>query len=533
MFLKSRRLVLLGGLAAIAAGVASKFGGGSAANVVKKQAVAAKARLGINLAGISDASTEQPFVDFFKQSREWISQTKGASWGQGADLDLDQHGWVKALPKNGFATRIIASAENGQYPSGQYIVLYDGEGKLGVNESMGKVVSSEPGRLVVAVDATKNLFWLDLLETNSDNYIRNIRVLRPEFEKTYQDNPWHPDFLKRWAGVACLRMMDWMSTNHSPIKHWDDRPKLQDASYTTKGVPMELLVDLANRLETDLWCCMPHLADDAYVDNAAQYIKANLKHQVWVEYSNETWNTIFKQSMHAITQGRKAGFYGSTMEIGAQYTAKRSVEIFEIWKRVFADQSERVVNVLSGFAAMPVLTEKMLEVDKAAQLTDVFAIAPYIPFNVPEREQNGVSASIIAKWSLDRLFEHVEHFALPEANKAIDAHLGIAKDYGIRLVAYESGQHLVGIQGGENNKKLTDLFVKANADSRMGEIYTKNLNYWQQAGGDLICSFNSMGQWTKWGSWGLLRNRNEDKTKSPKFSAVVAWAKTQGQTIGQ
>jgi len=179
------------------------------------------------------------------------------------------------------------------------------------------------------------------------------------------------------------------------------------------------------------------------------------------------------------------------------------------------------------------LTEKMLAVEDAAALADAFAIAPYIPFNVPEREHNGVSASVIAGWSLDRLFQHVEHFALPEANKAIDAHQAVVKDYGIKLVAYESGQHLVGIQGGENNQQLTDLFVKANADARMGDIYTKNLNHWQQAGGDLICSFNSMGQWTKWGSWGLLRNRNEDAAKSPKFSAVVAWASALGQKIGQ
>ncbi len=533
MFLKSRRLVLLGGLAAVGAGIASKFGAGSVAKLAKRPPAKSKPRLGINLAGVTDASTEQPFVDFFKQSRQWISQTKGASWGRGKPLALDKHGWVKSLPENGFATRIIASAEGGQYPSGQYIVLYDGEGKLTVNQSMGKVVSSAPGRMVVAVDATKNLFWLDLLETNPDNYVRNIRVLRPEFEKTYQENPWHPDFLKRWSGVACLRMMDWMGTNHSQIQHWADRPVLEDASYTTKGVPLELLVDLANRLDTDLWCCMPHLADDDYIKKSLEYVKANLKKAVWLEYSNETWNTIFKQSAHVVTQGNKQGFNGSPIEIAAQYTAMRSVEMFKLGQAVFNDAPLRLIKVLSGFATMPLLAEKMLAVEGAAAMADVFAIAPYIPFNVSEREHNGVSASAVSAWSLDRLFQHIKRFALPEANKAIDAHQAVVNDYGIKLVAYESGQHLVGIQGGENNQQLTDLFVKANSDPRMGEIYTKNLNHWQQAGGDLICSFNSMGQWTKWGSWGLLRNRNEDTAKSPKFSAIVAWAKAQGQQIGR
>lgn len=106
------------------------------------------------------------------------------------------------------------------------------------------------------------------------------------------------------------------------------------------------------------------------------------------------------------------------------------------------------------------------------------------------------------------------------------------RNYGLKLVAYESGQHLVGVNGGENNKKLTDLFKQANADARMGKIYQNNLSHWKQAGGDLICSFNSMGPWSKWGSWGLLQNTMDDPKKSAKFSAIVAWAKAQGQQMG-
>ena len=37
--------------------------------------------MGINLAGVCDWNTELPFVDVFLETRQWISQRKGESWG--------------------------------------------------------------------------------------------------------------------------------------------------------------------------------------------------------------------------------------------------------------------------------------------------------------------------------------------------------------------------------------------------------------------------------------------------------------------
>jgi len=60
----------------------------------------------------------------------------------------------------------------------------------------------------------------------------------------------------------------------------------------------------------------------------------------------------------------------------------------------------------------------------------------------------------------------------------------VADQYGLKLVAYEVGQHLAGIAGAENNKKLTKLFIQANTDARMGDMYTQSLITWTQLDGD-------------------------------------------------
>jgi len=63
----------------------------------------ANPRLGINFAGPADWMTELPFVDVFRTARPWISQKKGAGWGQGPELAVDEFGWVKRLEAGCYA----------------------------------------------------------------------------------------------------------------------------------------------------------------------------------------------------------------------------------------------------------------------------------------------------------------------------------------------------------------------------------------------------------------------------------------------
>lgn len=517
-------------LAALYLGAKNVIAKKSEAHKPANKAPVANARLGINLAGIADWSTEQPFVDFFYMSRDWISQIKGGNWGTGPALALDEHGWVKRLAKNCYATRIICSLEGKQYPSGDYVILYEGEGTL--TFSNGTVLENKPGRMVLKVDAAKGPLFLELHETNPENHVRNIRVILPGFEQTHQSNPWHPDFLKRWSGIACLRFMDFMQTNGSTQTKWLDRPKMADAGYASKGVPLELLVDLANRLNTDAWFCMPHQADDDYVKQFALYVKQNLKPELhaWVEYSNEVWNGSFEQNSYAAKRGQSLKLADKPWEAAWKFNAYRSMQIFKIWTEVYGSH-ERFVRVLASQAANDYVSDQILSFQNAADSADVLAIAPYVSLSVPPTAEDGIAEKAVASWSLDKVFDHLNKVALPESAKWIENNKIVADQYGLKLVAYEAGQHLVGFAGAENNEKLTELFIQANADARMGEIYAQNLAMWEQLGGDLLCSFHSMSGWSKWGSWGLLRNYGDSSANSPKFMASIKWAISRGQKM--
>ena len=499
----------------------------------------AQPRVGINLNGPADWNSELPFVDVFRLSRAWISQKQGAGWGKGPQLQFDEHGYIKQLEPGCFAETPMNTVS--RYPAGRYTVLYKGQGKLDVGGS-GRKVEEAPGKMIIEASGRESIF-LRLLETNPADYVRDIRVIMPGFEETYQKQVFHPIFLERWRGVTVLRFMDWMNTNNSRQQKWADRPTLQDANWTGDGgIPLEVMVDLSNRLGADPWFCMPHMADDDYVRNFAQLVKQTLdpRRRIYIEYSNEVWNGMFEQAWWAGEQGIELGVASEggagqpKLWVGQwHYTARRSVGIFKIWDEVFGGReaaSKRLVRVLPSQSANAYVAERILKFEDAYKSADALTIAPYVSFNIPAQGE-GLTAPIVAGWTVGQVLDHLEQNALPESLKWIADNKKVADQYGLKLIAYEAGQHAVGVMGGENNEVLTQLLHEANRHPRMGEIYTKYLDGWKQNGGGLICLFASTGGWSKWGSWGLLQNYDDKAADYPKFAATMNWAKAQGQPV--
>jgi hypothetical protein len=481
-----------------------------------------RSRVGINLSGIVDWNTEHPFVDVFRLSRVWISQTKGESWGKGPALDLDQHGWVRRLQTDCFAETLLLTG--GHAPVGEYVCLYDGEGEVDFGAN-SKVVSRKPGRIVVTIDGRKEGTFLSIRATSPENPVRNIRVLMPGCEQSYESNPFSEVFLNRWRGFNTVRFMDWMDTNGSKQRTWADRPKIDDATWSVKGVPAEVMVDLCNRLKMKAWFCMPHLASDDYVREFAALVKRSLNPslKVYIEYSNEVWNGMFEQHRYAEEQGKKLGLGPKERpwEGAAMFHAQRSVEIFRIWEVAYGGH-ERLVRVIAWQAAGgSYWTDNMLLAQQdTAKHCDALAIAPYISF-IPSPDNQSLKSAEVAKWSVNQVLDRVETNALPECIGWMKTQKAVADKYGLKLVCYEAGQHLVGVGGGENNEDLTKLLIAANHHPRMGGIYTRYMDAWHDLGGDLMSIFSSVAASSKWGSWGLLEGADENG--SPKFDAVRQW----------
>jgi hypothetical protein len=492
-----------------------------------------KPRLGMNLAGPADWMSELPFVDAFRTSRLWISQKKGAAWGHGPDLALDEFGWVKKLEPDCFAESMVCTISGGHYPAGIYTVLYEGEGKLDFGKN-AKVKEAKPGRILIDVDSSKGGFSVQLKETNPANYVRNIRVIMPSFEPTWEKDPFHPAFLKQWRGFACFRFMDWMHTNGSEQRSWNDRPTLRHATFSKRGVALEWMIELCNRQKIDPWFCLPHLADDDYVRNFARMVKERLDPslKIYIEYSNEVWNGQFAQSRYAGEQGVKLGRgpKEKPWEAGWHFTAVRSMELFKIWEEVFGGY-ERFVRVLPSQAGNTGVSHGILGFRDAAKHADALAVAPYMPYSIG-RGKNADLGEQMKDWSVTQMLDHFEKTAFADSLQRMAKDKAVADKYGVKLIAYEGGQHMVAfVKDQELVKQISATMHACNRHPRMGEMYRRYYDEWARLGGDVFAVFSSIGQYSNHGAWGLAEHFDSKPADYPKLAATLEWAKKHGQPV--
>jgi len=498
--------------------------------VLAAPAAKVPATLGLNLAGLCDWNSELPLADLMKSSRAWISQRKGTPWGKGPALALDANGWVTTLAPDCWAEVPLLTGMAGHVPAGQFVLLYQGQGDIEITNST--MASHTPGRMAFT---PRGDFWLRLRSVDPAHYPKNIRVLLPGTELTYQTNPFNPQFLERWRGVSCIRFMDWMSTNNVQKIAWADRTVPGCFSYNRpNGAPVELMVDLANRLGADPWFNMPDQADDAYVRNFAALVHQRLdpSRKVYIEYSNEVWNNMFHQARYAQQKGQELHFgpIERPWEGGGMYYAHRSVELFKIWENVFGGH-ERLVRVLAWQAVSAWWCDHIvLPFEDAYKSADALAIAPYMAF-MPSPGGKTLDSNVVATWTVDKVLDAVAADALPAAIKAINEQKAIADKYHLSLIAYEGGQHLVGVGGGENNEAITKLLQAANASPRMGPLYDTYFDAWRAAGGGTFCYFSSVGVWSKWGSWGVMQYWDDKVAGAPKFQAIARFARSCGQAL--
>ena len=474
--------------------------------------------LGINLSRVCYWSTEFPFKDLFKQSQPWQSQMKGKAYGQGSPLVLSPLGWVQWL-RPGQSADTLITRTTGDYPPGEYLCLYQGSGSVRLRNDAMEIQRS-PGRILVNVHPSSKGISLILEKTDDLDPIRNIQLIPRAMEGT--TGPFHPRFLKNWAPFKVIRFMDWMGTNDSPVKQWSQRtlPTMQTQG-SKSGVALEYMVALANTLHADPWFCMPHMADDTYIEKFAQMVKESLDPglKIYIEYTNEAWNEQFSQAKYCREKGLNLGLSQDPVKARMYYYTRRALDIFHIWEAQFKE-SKRLIRVLSSQFANPWTSRQILEYLDAGHQVDALAIAPY--FGNALGDPKNTLATL--QMNPEQLFDLCEK-EIEQNHEMVATHAGMAATYGLELLAYEGGQHLVGTRGAENNETLTFLFHTMNRDPRMKRLYLKDLNGWHRAGGGIFISFASTGSYNKWGSWGLLEHGFQDTDTAPKYQAAQEYIK--------
>jgi len=335
--------------------------------------------------------------------------------------------------------------------------------------------------------------------------------------------------------------MDWMTTNGSPQKDWADRPTLDDSTWARKGAPVEAMVALANETGTSPWFTIPHQATDEYIANFAAYVRDHLdpKLKAYVEYSNEVWNWQFPQAYYAVAQAQAR--WGDRLIGNAgwkQWYGMRSAQTADLWKATFGAEKDRVVSVITTQTAWKGLEDPILTTPSwvaeghapAWKSFDAYSVSGYFGGNLGSAENtatikswmtdtDGGFGKALQQLSVGGLLPGDNQFSVADTIKSFQYHADVAQKYGLNMVAYEGGQHLVGVGGVENDPELANFLVELNRRPEMQGLYTQLLDGWKQSGGTLFNHFVDVSTPGKWGSWGSLESITQPT--SPKYAALT------------
>ncbi len=506
-------------------------------------------------AGDSLASVGVNGGDNYYWSGQWMFADlvkHGMDWGEpeeiGTTYTLDENGWVNWLATGAVRNLLLV---DGNYPTGRYVILYEGEGSMFANCADCNEISRAPGRIVVDI-LSPDYLQLTITSVNASNYPRNIRLVPIEQEATYLTQPFDPTFLERLRPFAAFRLLNLMATNGNTQVTWSERPKPTDALQgTEKGVALEYLVELANQADVDPWFCIPPRVDDDYIHHFAQTVWTQLEpeRKVYVEYGNEIWNDGYPYSVDGDWMASQAllempplyeddGVTPATvMTRKLRYQVWRSRQIFEIFQQEAAAlgvDARRLVRVLASQSAYIAritytLDWQFPDGSFAYQHADALAVAPYFAGPGSDEQSNWLYAANVdgildfAECAIDDSSPPPSGCGMPHESVLswVQGDKAVADARGLRLLGYEGGQHLVAYGTLGEDADFVARLADANRHPRMRTLYEKYLTMWKNEGGELLCLYHFAGGWGRWGYWGLMEHQGDPLAVAPKYEGAL------------
>ncbi|MDH4285130.1 MAG: hypothetical protein OEV35_07410, partial [Gallionellaceae bacterium] len=472
--------------------------------------------MGINIASPLDWEEDRLYADVIRMSRDFKAGADPNSRNLAA---VDEEGW----PVADFSFYVWAGIGkmHGTYTlsfKGQARVLANPGGNIPLsydaasNTSSGKIryTNSSPGALALIFTGTKRNN-----ASASESGVTAIRLMRPLAPGASTSYPQTTLFNEPIKAIiskfSVIRFMDFLATNANQQKTWHERPLPSAPSFQRKvrlsgygwqgsGGALEHAILLANETGKDAWINIPVLADDDFVLKVARmiafgsdginpyvsrqknpvYPPLNPDLRVYVEYSNELWNsagafTQFHDNCQAASDELVAaagntplnwdGIWNSVAyhqnggnnsswkwSMCSRRSAKRTVEISTIFRKVFGDAAmmTRVRPVMMSqltYSSGMLFEETKMLFNYYNHMAGDFAGAP--PAHPPSYYIYGAGGSgyynpakpLSNITSVDLLFNDAEMQAAGFAPELqADAHYTAA--LGVKRIAYEGGPNL-------------------------------------------------------------------------------------------
>ena len=509
--------------------------------------------VGMNLGFIKPYATDDPFANVMEMAYPSWNVTSALRPAIAPPLTvpmppLDGNGYpigLGNLPAQGDAMYTEVFLQNGQhYPTGTYTLTFDGSGTVAINDSHDPIQTFTQGGGIgqphnVTISGTAALgIVIAITSSNPSDYVRNIRLVMPGLQNTYQTQPFNPQYLSGLQSFSTLRFLDPMlpnitssttSNGQSGELTWSERtPPTYFTQAVSSGMSVEYMVDLCNALHENMWVTMPVNADNNYELNFAQYVEENLDPglKVYVEYGNEIWNSTYSYEYNTVISYATA--HGLNQP---QAMADLSTNCWNVWLQVFAGQTDRMARVVASQFSVPwMFNEEIARLVATSRPTDpdhgfdVIAGAGYFSpdtssFNAQTTVQQYEAAEMAALTG--KFTQQLLNFTA--MRNSWEAQL----NQNIPVIMYEGGTG----QSAHGSPPWYNTYVAAQTDPGQFAVIMAYLNELQDAGVTGVEYFNFIGLPSQWGEYGSMDYLGEPSNLTPKYNALVDFINPQSLAI--
>lgn len=551
-------------------------------------------RLGAQLAKINSDMTAWTFTDVMKTSGKtgesldslqhgwFVKQAKSFDAQLSQKINVDADGWPVSMQlKNGdraeaiFTTVMTADIDNA-YAPGIYTFTFEGEGEFEfenvsiVDQQAGQIQLDYAGQGAVTVSI------IDTDPQQSGNYLRNLRLLRPDSQN---DALFTQEYLNYLKSAKVIRPTQWISNAALygvfddeqavlTLQDWNSRVKLTHSHWGTgSGAPYELMAELANQSASHLWLNVPLAAGDDYIKSLATLLHSQLatNRVLYLELGNELSKRTFPQRQgrdYALAQalirwpdahGAPAMENLSTLQqenmLISNWQAARTLEIAALFDDIWGNDAERVVSVLAGTVQdtkSPLTYNQQLlegalithfeQSQAPGHLIDSLAVDPLV-YNTSATQfsiDNAQAMLTDTRQFVDGTGRFYEQGSAPGLRYGIRQAATLVSQYNIALTAYAGGH------GFDASSYLNYQVIKS---PEMYDLYETVFDVWNEESGGVFvagkgitttalpnyCNSNNSNSKTMQTSIGLKETMRQSEQEAHMYRA---W-RDQMRKIGQ
>ena len=440
--------------------------------------------------------------------------------------EVDENGYPTSITNETGATLYIF-LETTEYPTGDYTLMWDGEGAMNIQTCDGFYEydeASEKTQTITISNSCEAGIILTLTRTSSSDQLRNLRLFLPGYNEN--SGYWTDHYVDYFANFGLVRFA-WGSGMYSPMSEWSERVQLDKLTWAAgdasdPGLPYEAMIALANEADADLWINVPPRASNDFELQMAELIRStlNTNHSYWMEWGNEQWNCG--------EWGYEGCVYlyetieGTELDPPTQY-AREVVTTADNFLSVFENERDRLVVILGG------QTDNAWQLETAAtelnrlnrmDIIDVIALGPYFSNHydndplTPVQDQ-GMDAI------MDAVNECMENLYEPTSEIGVELYKNqaVAIANNKPIVAYEGGQHFTEWVGVD-----PELVAAINRDEQIYDVYRNYFQQWEDFGGSTFVHYTSYSNYESGEAFGMKEYYNQPQSECHKFRAALDWA---------